>query len=166
LLVYDAQAVLEKSNARRVLPLEEFFTGPGTTVTESDELLTEIRLPIPPPNTRAKFIKLGVRGAMVIAVASVAVRLGFDTDDRIRHARIALGSVAPIPMRAFSAEKVLEGEKSSRSLFKDAAKIAEEAASPISDGRASAEYRKRVVYALVLRSLNSIWDDNEVDRNE
>jgi carbon-monoxide dehydrogenase medium subunit len=165
LIVYDAQVILKKVGSQRALPLEKLFTGPGETVIEPDELLTEVRIPILAPNSRAKFIKLGIRSAMAIAVASVAVRLTFDQDQKIKHARIALGSVAPTPLRSITAEKVLEGEKPSRTLFDEAARKAEDSASPISDIRASAGYRKKMVNVLVTRCLNLIWDQFGEERS-
>ena len=159
LLAFDAVVVLDKESSQRIVSLDKLFKGPGETVIEMDELLTEVRIPKLPPNSRTKFIKLGIRGAMAIAVTSVAVRLSFDHDQKIKTARIALGSVAPTPLRSISAEQVLEGEDPSDAIFKEAAMKAEEEASPISDMRASATYRKKMVYVLVQRCLHQIWKE-------
>jgi carbon-monoxide dehydrogenase medium subunit len=159
LLALDADVFLEKEGSRRVISLDAFFRGPGETVIEADELLTEICIPILPPKTNTKFIKLGVRGAMAIAIASVAVRLSFDQKRKIETARIALGSVAPTPLRSLSAEQLLEGESLSRTLINEAALKAEEDTSPISDVRASADYRKKMISVLVQRCLHQIKDE-------
>ncbi len=161
LLIYDAVAVIAKANAEREVPLAEFFSGPGKTVLAADEILTEIRLPVIRPNTASKFIKLGKRKAMAIAVISAAGRLTLDETGKITQARIALGSVAPIPLRAVKAEAVLEGQMPSEKLFAEAGKVASSEASPISDIRASGEYRKKMVAVLTRRVLAAAWQKLE-----
>lgn len=153
LLIYDAQAVLASTRAERLVPLEDFFTGPGETVLSPDEILTEIRLPPVAPNTSSKFIKLGKRKAMAIAVVSVAARLTLDESGNISQARIALGSVAPIPMRAPKAEAVVVGQSPSADLFSEAGQVASSESSPISDIRASGDYRQKMVAVLTRRAL-------------
>jgi carbon-monoxide dehydrogenase medium subunit len=158
LLVYDAQAVLASARRERLVPLDEFFISPGETVLAKDEILTEIRLPAAVPKTSSKFIKLGKRKAMAIAVVSVAARLTLDESGSISNARIALGSVAPIPMRALKAEFDLEGQSPSIDLFAEAGRIASSESSPISDIRASGEYRKKMVAVLTRRALVAAWE--------
>ena len=157
LLVYDAEVVLAKTGSVRRVPLSEFFTGPGQTVLAPEELLATVRLPLMPPSTAAKFIKLGKRKAMAVAVVDAAARLSLDANGRISQARIALGSVAPTPMRAVGAEALLVGQSPSEELFAEAGQTASEAASPISDLRASAGYRKQMVAVLSRRALMGAW---------
>lgn len=158
LLVHDAVAVLAKVNSDRELPLADFFTGPGQTVLAADEILTEIRIAIALENTASKFIKLGKRKAMAIAVVSAAARLTMGKDGKIVQARIALGSVAPVPLRAVKAEATLEGQKPGDDLFAEAGQVASSEANPISDLRASADYRKKMVSVLTRRALKSAWE--------
>jgi len=158
LLVYDAVAVLANINSEREVPLADFFTGPGKTVLKADEILTEIRIASVPENTASKFIKLGKRKAMAIAVVSAAARLTMDKNGKIAQARIALGSVAPVPLRAVKAEAVLEGQEPSDDLLSEAGQVASSEASPISDLRASADYRKKMVSVLTRRALKAAWD--------
>lgn len=158
LLVYDAQAILASSRGERSVPLEEFFTGPGQTVLSNDEILTEIHLPAAASNSSSKFIKLGKRKAMAVAVVSVAARLALDDSGSISLARIALGSVAPIPMRAFKAEQTLAGQSPSIELFAEAGQIASSESSPISDIRASGAYRRKMVAVLTRRALAAAWE--------
>jgi CO/xanthine dehydrogenase FAD-binding subunit len=169
LLVYDANLVLSRNGSERVVPLPSFFRGPGQTVLDQDELLTEVRVPVPPPGTAAFFTKLGKRHAMAIAVVSVATRLSLDRYGRVDRARIALGSVAPTPFRAIDAEAVLEGTFASEDQVEQAAKVASQEASPISDIRASADYRLRMVSVLVRRALVSTLEilrgDNDCARD-
>ncbi len=157
LLVYDAQAVLASSRGERSVPLEEFFTGPGGTVLSDDEILTEVYIPPVAPNSSSKFIKLGKRKAMAVAVVSVAARLTLDDSGSISQARVALGSVAPIPMRALKAEAVLEGHPPSAELFAEAGRVASSESSPIDDIRASGEYRQKMVAVLTRRALAAAW---------
>lgn len=157
LLAYDAEVVLARQGAERTLPLAELFTGPGQTALAADEMLIALRLPLPPENTGAAFIKLGKRQAMAIAVASVAARLTLAADGRIREARLALGSVAPVPLRALRAETHLQGHGPTVSLIGEAAELARPEASPISDVRASAGYRSRMVEVLARRALTAAW---------
>lgn len=157
LLVYDAIVVIAKSKAEREVPLAEFFSGPGKTVLAANEILTEIRIPAVPPTTASNFIKLGKRRAMAIAVVSAAARLTLDKAGKISQARIALGSVAPTPIRAVKAEAGLEGQKPSEKLFSEAGQVASSEASPISDLRASGEYRKKMVAVLTRRALTAAW---------
>ena len=157
LLVYDAIVLLVKADAERVVPLAELFIGPGRTILSSDEILTEIRVPLPPPDTASNFVKLGKRRAMAIAVASAATRLTLDGDGIIFLARVALGSLAPKPMRSIGAESLLQGKAPGMEIFTEAARVASLESSPITDLRASAEYRKKMVAVLVRRSLDATW---------
>jgi|TARA_B100001964_G_scaffold127694_1_gene141239 carbon-monoxide dehydrogenase medium subunit len=157
LLVHDAVAVVVKAGAEREVPLAEFFTGPGVTVLAPNELLKEIYVPTLADNTTSTFIKLGKRKAMAIAVVSAAARLTLDDGGKISHARIALGSVAPTPMRAVEAETLLQGKTPSVDLFAEAGHLTRSEVSPISDLRASGGYRKKMVAVLTRRALAAAW---------
>jgi carbon-monoxide dehydrogenase medium subunit len=122
-----------------------------------DEILTEVYIPPVAPNSSSKFIKLGKRKAMAVAVVSVAARLTLDDSGSISQARVALGSVAPIPMRALKAEAVLEGHPPSAELFAEAGRVASSESSPIDDIRASGEYRQKMVAVLTRRALAAAW---------
>jgi len=161
LLVYDAEAVLVKRGAQRVVPLEGFFSGPGQTVKERNEILIKVRIPLLPPGAASTFIKIGKRRAMAVAVASVAAVLVLDDDGMVTRVRIALGSAAPIPLRARKAEGVLEGNLLSDGLVATAAREARDEATPISDIRASADYRSKMVEVLVCRALKAIWEEQK-----
>lgn len=163
LLAYDADVLLVSGSGQRWLPLSEFFVGPGQAALASSEILTKIRLPLNPRRTAAAFLKLGKRQAMAIAVVSVAVRLTVDEHNKISQARIALGSVAPRPIRATAAENVLAGRPLKRSLIADAASVAASEAEPISDLRASGDYRRRMVEVLARRTLTSAWQDLQTE---
>jgi aerobic carbon-monoxide dehydrogenase medium subunit len=138
--------------AERVLPLEEFFTGPGKTVLRSEELVTEIMVPPPPPHTGKVYIKHGRRKAMELATVGVAVSLTLDSD-----VKIVLGAVAPTPIRARQAEALLRGGKLNPELIEKAAKAAVDESRPISNVRASAAYRRDMVGVLTRRALEQAY---------
>ena len=152
LIAMDAAVEICGLKGTKTMPLESFFEGPGKTTLKQDELLTEILVPEPPPNAGRAFAKHGIRNLMEIAVASVAVSIEF-TDRICKRARIALGSVAPAPIRAIDAEEVLVGEEFGDELVEKAAETAAKEIRPISDIRSSAEYRRRVTRVLVRRAL-------------
>jgi CO/xanthine dehydrogenase FAD-binding subunit len=132
----------------RALALEEFFTGPGKTVLAPGELVTAIVLPPPAPRTGKVYLKHGRRKAMELATVGVAVSLTLDSD-----VRIVLGAVAPTPIRARRAEQVLRNRALTEALIQEAAEAAQEESRPISNVRASAEYRRDMVGVLVRRAL-------------
>jgi xanthine dehydrogenase FAD-binding subunit len=162
LLVYDAELVVNCLTVERLIPLKEFFLGPGLTCLADDEFIRQISIPRMPPRTKAIFLKLGNRQAMAIAVTSVAVRVTFDDDGRIAQMRIALGSVAPTPLRAYAAEAMLQSHTLDAELIQLAAQAVQQAASPITDLRASAEYRSKMVSVLTRRALEMLAKDSSL----
>lgn len=150
LLVLEAECVVQGQQGARSVPLEAFFKGPHQSVLQKD-LLVEIRFPKPIPGTRARFLKIG-RTPGDIAVINVAALLVLD-GDTVTKARIALGAVAPTPIRARQAETFLEGKPASEENLQQAAELAQQAASPISDQRASQAYRSQMCMALTRRAL-------------
>ena len=155
LMAYDAKVVLMKESGEREIPLEDFFTGPGETMIEPDEIVKEILVEKPRDCSGAGYIKLGVRKALEISLVNVAAFVSLDDPDgAIQSARVVLGAVAPTPMRAHSAEKVLLGEKPGEALFVRAGEAAAEDSKPIDDFRAGAEYRRAMVEVLTRRTLD------------
>lgn len=156
LLVYDAQIVTARFGRGRVIPLNEFFLAPGLTQLSADEFIYEIQIPRMSPRTKSVFLKLGNRQAMAIAVASLALRLSLDEKGQVNQARIALGSVAPTPLRAYQAEAILQYNPLNEKTILLASQVACQSISPISDMRATAEYRSRMVAVLTYRALDRI----------
>lgn len=154
LLVLGAKIRLQSSQTSRALPLLEFFLGPGESCLASDEVLTDIFLAPPHENTKATFLKMG-RVKMDIAIASVAVMLQLEREMCCK-ARVAAGSVAPVPIRLFKVEKLLEGTVITRQIVSKAQKLAFESVSPITDIRATKEYRRLVIAVYVKRALEKI----------
>lgn len=152
LLAFDAEAVIVGPSGRRSVPLEEFFFGPGKTALAPDELLAEVRVPVPPAGTGSVYDRHTPRKQMDIAVVGIAAALTL-AGGRIERARIALGAVAPMPLRAGRAEEQLEGETLSDELLARATDAAVEECSPISDVRGSAEFRRHIVRVMTERML-------------
>ena len=159
LMAYDSSVLLTSSSGVREVALADFFEGPGQTVMAQDEILTEVRLAKMPPATASTFIKLGQRRSMAISMVSVATRLTLDDKGKLSDARIVLGSVAPTPIHARTAEKTLAGEVPSHELLGRAATEAGDDATPISDVRASEAYRKNMTEVLVRRALLANFAD-------
>lgn len=150
LLVMDAELLLATTGGNRVVALRDFFIGPGETQLRPDELLLEVHVPM--LKGKSVFLKLGRRKAMTLSVVNVAVRLemsGTACDD----ARIALGAMAPTPIRCYKAEGLLKGKKIDKALLNDCAAQAVAESDPIDDGGATAWYRKKAGTALVYRAL-------------
>jgi len=157
LLVLDAKVKLVGPKGERVLPLDQFFVGPGMTVLEN-ELLTEVIVPPPAPDTRGVYLYIMRRRAVDLALVGVAASAaGTGKNGTWKDVRIALGAVAPTPIRARKAEAVLEGRKKEARLIAEAARIAsEQDACCITDVRASEWYRKELVRVLTQRALQQV----------
>jgi len=153
LLVLDAQVELTSVEGTRGVPLEDFMTGVRQTIRRPDELLTAVRWPVPAPHSVSAFHKLALRKADAISVLSVAVMVERDEDGRCGCARIAMGAVAPRPIRAHAAEDMLRGQSLTPEAIAEAARLSVEATCCIDDIRGSAAYRQRVTEALVRRLL-------------
>ncbi|NIQ39438.1 MAG: xanthine dehydrogenase family protein subunit M [Proteobacteria bacterium] len=150
LMVMDAECHLVNAKGKRVVAVKEFFTGPGETVLRADELLTEIHVPIPKGKT--DFLKLGRRKTMTLSVANVGVHLVLN-GRKCTVASIALGSMAPTPLRCVKAEELITGKELDEALIGECATQAVAESEPIDDQRASAWYRKKAGRALVARAL-------------
>ena len=150
LLAMDAEVTLAKAGGKRTVPLQDFFTGPGRTLLKPDELMTEISIPLSKGKT--VFLKLGRRKALTLSVVNVAVRMEMKRG-KCEDARIAIGSMAPIPLRCESAEGMLQGKEIDPGLIAQCAVEAIGVSKPIDDQRATAWYRQQAGRALVARAL-------------
>ncbi len=145
LLALGATVKLVSASGERTLSLDDFFVGPGSTAIKPNELLTEIQIPVPSPHTGGSYIKYVTRGGEELALIGVAALLTIGADGICSAARIALGAVAPTPVRATQTEKLLTGKKIDDNLVKKAAQTASDEARPIDDIRGSAEYRREML---------------------
>ena len=154
LLVLDAAVVVADAKGRRKLPLAEYLMSVRTN-RYAKSLLVEVVIPDPPngKGCRWSFQKFG-RTAVDISLVNVSAGLQLDSRGRVKWARIALGSVAPAPMRASAAEQRITGRVLNQALLAEiGAEVAREV-SPISDARASAEYRREICSVLTRRALD------------
>jgi carbon-monoxide dehydrogenase medium subunit len=176
LLVIGTQVKIKSVKEERTVPIEEFFKGPGETLLNTGEMVKELWVPKPSPNTGSAYHKLQRRLALDLPILGVSVLLSLDKsevtcsdllctaspisailhkmeDDEIvcKDVRIALGVAAPTPMRAWKAEALLRGKKLSDELLEEAADTASREAQPRDSLRGEAWYRKDMVRVLVKR---------------
>ena len=152
LMAMGAEVTLTSMEGDRHIPVERFFRGPGMTVIEPGEIMTSIFVPIPPSRSGASYKRISARGKVDIAAVCVGVMVTME-NETCKEVRIVLGSVAPVPLRAIKTEKILKGKRITQELIKKAGEQASRESRPISDVRASAEYRKKMVSALTRRAL-------------
>jgi len=150
LIALGAIAKISGPKGKRSVKLENFFTGPGKTVLSKTEILTDIRIPAPPKDSFSAFLKHGPRQCMDIATVNAAIMIRMK-GKLCGDARIVLGAVAPIPMRAKRAEREIRGNPIEDETVRRTAEIAAHECVPISDVRGSADYRREMVNVLVRR---------------
>lgn len=154
LLALDAVLDIAGPQGSRSVALRNFIAGPGKTDLGADEILTAVRFARLPANSATAFLKEGRRKAMEIAVVCVAASLTLNASGtRCVGARLAVGAAGPKALRPERAEAYLVGQAAEPSSFRAAGQLAAEASAPISDVRASAEYRRHLVAVLVERAL-------------
>jgi carbon-monoxide dehydrogenase medium subunit len=154
LMALDAEAIIVGPKGERRVPLAAFFQGVRKTVLGTDELLLELAVPAPGPNSGGHYLRHTPRRELDIAVVGVATQLTL-RDGVCQKARIALASVAPTPVRATAAEAALVGQSITPALIERAATLAVDAARPISDQRGSADFRRHLVRVLTHRTLTT-----------
>ena len=160
LLVLEAKIRLQTVRSSREVSINKFFLGPGISCLNSEEILTDILLEPPQPNTYTIFLKKG-RVKMDLAIASIALLLHME-GKKCLQARLAAGSVAPVPLRLLDVEKLLEDAVITRNLIAEAQKLARESVAPISDVRSSAEYRRQIIGVYVQRGLEQILAGSQI----
>ena len=156
LLCLDARVKIAGPETSHSMPLKEFFMGPGMVDLKPGEILAEIYVPFPCSGTKGIFVKHSPRRKMDIAVTSVAVLLAFDEKGFCKKVRIALGSVAPTPIRAEESEALIKGKKAEDVPFHQITEILRQEVNPISDVRASAEYREEMVSVLTVHAIKDL----------
>lgn len=164
LLAADAVVVLVGPEGDREVALADFIVGPGKTAKRPSEVVAEVAVPVGAMSRRSQFVKIGRRKAQAISVVNLAGCVEMEADGRVRDLRIALGAVAPTAMRAHRAEAALRGRKPSAGNLREAAAIAAQECRPISDIRATADGRRRLVEAWTLRMLQTLTGPPSVGR--
>jgi CO/xanthine dehydrogenase FAD-binding subunit len=154
LLVLDAKVRLQGPDGSRELPIQEFFLGPGKSCLGGDEILTDILLPAPLATAQTAFFKKG-RVRMDLAIASVAAL--FEMDGKTcRQARLAAGSVGPVPMRLPEVEALLEQNPPNDDIIIEAGRLAANSVAPITDIRSTEDYRRQIISVFVKRAAQKI----------
>lgn len=154
LLVYGAQVKIISADGERIVPIKDFFTGVCRTVLKPEELVSEIIIPVPGENAFSIYYKYAIRKALDLAMIGVAACVTADDNKVVTDAKISLGAVAVVPKRATNAENMIIGKELTDELIEAAAKTAcEEDCAPISDIRATAEYRREMVRVHVRDAL-------------
>ena len=153
MLALGAQVVATGAKGERVIPIEEFFETLFTTALQQGEILTEIRIPIPPAPSGGAYFKLE-RKVGDFATAAVAAQVTLDSSGVVQRAGIGLTNVGPIPIKAKAAEDFLKGKKLDAASIARAAQLAADASQPSSDLRGPAAYKKSLVKELTKRALS------------
>ncbi len=153
LLALNAEAVVDGPRGERRIPLNDFFYGIFSTAMDDEEFLIEIDIPRPAAGTRTRYMKFTSASAEAYSTVTVATSLILDEAGHCSDARIGLGSVAPIPMRATAAENLLRGHELTPELIAEAADAAAAATDPSSNAQGSAEYRREMTGVWVRRLL-------------
>lgn len=162
LIALQAQVTLRSLRGARTVSLRDFYRGVRRTEMAGDEIMTDIAFPaLNTDRQRGTFIKLGLRQAQAISLVNCAAVCAFDEAGRVIEAALALGAVAPTIVRAHEAEAALIGRQLTDETIAQAAALAQHAASPIDDVRASASYRRRMIAVLVSRALTDLREHSE-----
>ncbi len=152
LIWLGARARIIGPDGEREVSLADFFVRPRCCLLKTGEILKEIYVTAPPPHTVGVYIKHSVRGTIDLAIVGVAVVVTMDAEI-CQEVSIALGAVAPTPMRAIAAERLLRGRPITPALLEKAAAAAAAESQPISDVRASADYRRQMVRVIARQAL-------------
>jgi carbon-monoxide dehydrogenase medium subunit len=152
LLVLGAKAKIAGAGGEEIIPIENFFVGPGLTILEKSRMLIEIQISDLHPHSGAAYLKQKRREGADIAVVGVAALVVLE-EEILKDVRIALGAVAPTPVRAKKAEGILKGKKLGPQLLEETGRAACHESTPIDDIRGSADYRRKLVAALTKRAV-------------
>lgn len=164
LYALEAEVRLVSSDGERVVPIEQFVLGPGKTVRRPDELIAAVRFAPQPEGEISLWQKLGLRGAQAISVVSLAMRLWRgEAPASVSFARFAYGAVGPTVLRARKCEQMLmHTAPLDEAKLRAIGQMAWKEVLPISDLRASAEYRQQMAAALLQRGLLQFWQRGEL----
>jgi aerobic carbon-monoxide dehydrogenase medium subunit len=152
MLALSAEVVAVGNQGERRIPIDEFFIGPFTTTLTPDEILTEVRVPLPPPHSGGAYVKME-RKVGDFATAAVAVQIALRANGTCEWAGIGLTNVGPTPIKARRAEEFLQGKRPDDGTVKEAARLAAAESTPEPDLRGSAEYKRDLIRVLTARAL-------------
>lgn len=152
MLAYRAEVVAAGPRGTRTIPIDQFFVGLFATALEPDEILTEIRIPQPPPRSGGAYVKLE-RKVGDFATAAAAVQLTVALGGEIAQVGIGLTNAGPVPLRAADAERYLTGKFADEEAIAETARRAAAATSPSADRRGAVEYKREMARVLTARAI-------------
>ncbi len=162
LLAMDSKVRIVNHDREKTIRMDQFFSGPNTTVLRKHEVLAEIIIPKKIEQFKGAYLKHSPRKAMDIGIVNIGILLDVDINNsRCNQIFITLGAVAPTPIRAKKAEELLNGNMLDQALIQKAAEAASNEAKPISDFRASATYRKDLVRSLIIKGIHQILHESD-----
>jgi carbon-monoxide dehydrogenase medium subunit len=151
LLVYDADVIAQRVSGERIIPIRDWFADPKKTVLQPEELVTGVAIPLPQKKHAGCYEKLGRYSGEDLAQAGVSI-LAFED----LHYKMAFCAVGPVPKRAFNVEKFLNGKEISDNIIEEAKQLLKKEISPISDIRATEEYRTHMMGVMFERGLKKV----------
>ncbi len=154
MLALDASVVVVGPKGERTIPVSQFFKGLFTTALDANEILTEVRIPIPPAKSGGAYVKLE-RKVGDFATAAAAVQLTLGANSEVTKAGIGLTAAGPTPVKATEAEKYLIGKVPDTATLAEAAKLAAQAAKPTADRRGAPDYKREMARVLTMRALQT-----------
>ena len=154
MLALGAEVVAVGPKGERVIPIDAFFKGLFETALAPDEILTEIRVPVPPPRSGGAYAKLE-RKVGDFATAGAAAQVTLSAGGTVERVGLALTNVGPTPVRAAAAEAWLRGKRPDAAALAETARLAAEAASPRADRRGSVEYKREMARVMARRALEA-----------
>lgn len=158
LLALDAQVQIASADGQREVALTDFFTDYYETVLAPEELITEVRVPLPQPHTGSAYCKFLPRSMDDYATVGVAATVRINpSDGTCESCRIAMGCVGVTPLRATRAENLIQGQARSDDLLREAGALAQDMTDPISDTRGSAAYKRSMAGVFVRRAVDQAW---------
>jgi carbon-monoxide dehydrogenase medium subunit len=157
LITLGAKVKIVNKNGERTVDLENFFTGPGKSVLQRDEILTEIIVPNLPSNSGGTYLKYSTR-RLDVAIVGVGVVITLSEGDKVSDIRVAFASVAPTPIRMRKAEEVIRGQKITLSLLERASEIAAEESNPIDDLRGQGTHRREMIKVLTKQAFERAYE--------
>ena len=152
LIVHNAEIEVKSIDDTNILPIEDLFVGPKINCLEPSELITEIRIPKPPENSKSAYIRIGRRQAFTLSIVSSAVYLQIE-DNICNDASCAFGSVGMTPLRVPEVEKMLKGKKLTDENMQNSSEAVKKYVKPITDVRGTADYRKEMCPVLMRRAI-------------
>ncbi len=152
MLALGATVIARSAKGERTIPIDEFFTGILTTTLAGNEILIEIRIPIPPPRSGGAYVKFE-RKVGDFATAAAAAQVALAATGEITQAGIGLTDAGPVPLKATAAEQYLKGRKPDAAVLAEAGRLAAAATDPTADRRGSVEYKREMARVLTARAL-------------